>query len=69
MKIKLDTTSAVAFLKRWPARPLMLSASHVDPATHKKGSFESKAFPEPVDWAKVNDWIESRQGRANVISQ
>ena len=60
MNIKPDTAGAVAFLKSWPARPVMLSASHVDPVTHEKGLFETQSFPEPVEWSAVGRWIDGR---------
>lgn len=65
-KLAWDTDAAVKFLRQWPCDFPVLSASHIDPISQKKGTFETKSFPAPTDWKAVWDWIETRQGRANI---
>jgi len=60
-----NTAAAVEFLQSWPGFPV-LSASHTELATGKKGLFESKSFPAPTDWNAVAKWIDARQGKANL---
>ncbi len=60
-----DTAVAVEFLQSWPGYPV-LSASHTELATGKKGLFETKSFPPPTDWNAVAKWIDDRQSKANL---
>lgn len=61
--LKPDIPGAIEFLKSWcGAGSVALSASHTDPVTGKKGRFETKVFPAPVDWDTLGKWIAVRQG-------
>jgi hypothetical protein len=65
-----NTARAVEFLRSWPTPYPVLSASFVDPKTHKKGLFETKSFAPGkdgnIDWGLVANWIDTRQGEANL---
>lgn len=62
---EVNTAAAVKFLKKWPAPPV-LTAIHVD-QNGKKGRVETRAFgPNVGDWALVMNWIDERQGKANL---
>jgi hypothetical protein len=60
-----DSAKAADYLMSRPGFPV-LSAAHVDPVTHKKGVFETRSFPHPVDRQAMITWIEERQGKANI---
>jgi hypothetical protein len=60
-----NTRTAVDFLVKRPGFPV-LSCAWIDPQTGKKGSFETKSFPPPVDRKRITEWIEARQGKGNI---
>lgn len=60
-----DTNAAVEFICGRPGFPV-LTAVHVDPKTFAKGRIETRSFPHPVDRKALHDWIEARQGGANI---
>ncbi len=65
VQLSPDTSQAVEFLQSWPGYPV-LSASHTELATGKKGLFETRSFPPPTDWNAVAKWVDDRQGKANL---
>jgi hypothetical protein len=70
MNTSQNTAQAVEFLRSWPTPYPVLSASFIDPKTHRKGLFETRSFPPgedgTINWALVANWIDARQGCANL---
>src|SRR5258708_6335134 len=58
-----DTDKAIAFLQSLACRPIPLSCGYTDPETGVEGAFKTASF---TDWSKVREWIEERQGHANI---
>jgi hypothetical protein len=56
---------AIEFLKGWGIAEPVLSASHTEPGTGKKGLFESHQFKLPFSWDDVQAWIAARQRNGN----
>jgi hypothetical protein len=66
-EVKPQSVKAVTFLKSWPTYPV-LTAIFVGP-DGAKGRIETKAFPpgpEGVDWRAVFQWVDARNGKANL---
>ena len=63
--VQHNTRTAVDFLMIRPGFPV-LSCAWIDPETGKKGLFETKSFPPPVDRESITEWIETRQGKGNI---
>jgi predicted P-loop ATPase len=70
IEVTPNTDESVEFLKTWPTDFVHLVAIHIDAETGEKGRIEAMAFVKDeaglIDWAAVRQWIEERQGKANL---